>query len=78
MDFGVCFYTLKEGKEMRSQYMEVFKKIVSQNANCGVKVRNRNESIQVMKERISQLSIDGKRDTNEYKFLVSILKASLE
>lgn len=60
---------------MRILTAEHYKKLMHQNENCGVKLRSKEESKVVIKERLEQLKVNGQTNTKEFKFLISILSA---
>ncbi len=60
---------------MRCLTAEHYKKLMQQNENCGVKLRSKEESKEVIQQRIEQLKVLGQTQTKEFNFLISILNA---
>lgn len=52
---------------------ELYRKIAEINKNCGVKLRSRSESLNVIKDRLYQLSLERKQDSKEYIMLTLML-----
>lgn len=48
------------------------RKILETSKNCGVKLRTKKESNELIDERLIQLELEGKTDTKEYRFLTAI------
>lgn len=55
------------------QCSDIYKKISELNKNCGVKLRSKKESLEVIKERLYQLGVEHKQDTKEYIMLTLLL-----
>lgn len=50
----------------------LMRKILETSKNCGVKLRTKKESNELIDERLIQLELEGKTDTKEYRFLTAI------
>lgn len=55
-------------------HIELMRKIQEARKDCGVRLRTKEESDQIIAERLLQLELDGKTDTKEYRFLSAIHK----
>lgn len=52
---------------------EIYRKLAELNKNCGVKLRTKAESLAIIKERLSQLSVEQKQDSKEFIMLTLML-----
>jgi len=55
-------------------HIEIMRKIQESSKDCGVRLRTKEESDQIIHERLLQLELDGQTDTKEYRFLSAIYK----
>lgn len=55
-----------------NDYLTVMQKIQEKERNCGVKLRSKCESDEIIQERLDQLRLNGETDTPEYKLLIAI------
>lgn len=55
-------------------HIELMRKFQESSRDCGVRLRSKKESHQVIVEKLLQLELDGKTDTKEYRFLTAIQK----
>ena len=55
-------------------YAEILRKFQHASSNCGLKLRNKSESVQNIIQRKSQLEIENKTDSPEYKLMLALLK----
>lgn len=55
-------------------YAEILKKFQHASRNCGVRLRDKTESVDHIVERISQLELNKETDTPEYRLLILLLK----
>lgn len=58
-------------------HVELFRKFHQASKDCGVTLRSREESEQVITQKLLELELEGKTDTKEYRFLSDIRKRIL-
>lgn len=53
------------------------RKIQETSRNCGVKLRTKKESTELIEERLGQLELEGKTSSKEYRFLLAIRERAI-
>jgi hypothetical protein len=69
---------IKEWLMISNYYAEILKKFQHASRNCGVRLRDKNESVEHIIERINQLELQHDTECSEYRLLVLLLRRSKE
>ncbi len=54
-------------------YAEILKKFQLASSNCGLKLRNKSESVENILQRKSQLELENKTDSPEYQLMLALI-----
>ena len=55
-------------------YAEILRKFQHASNNCGLKLKNKSESVQNILQRKCQLELENKTDSPEYQLMIALLK----